>query len=108
MNDNWQNILAEGKQPFNSTEKAHQWLNETRRSEFLLSLPDSETRNQWADTAVELIHSSNYTLESMMNDRVTEHPTVLFFMTRKQKTAGGVMPRSCDNLAGMLQHLSMQ
>ncbi|MBT3316380.1 AMP-binding protein, partial [bacterium] len=79
MNDNWQNILAEGKQPFNSTEKAHQWLNETRRSEFLLSLPDSETRNQWADTAVELIHSSNYTLESMMNDRVSEHPDRTLF-----------------------------
>ncbi|MCP4145206.1 MAG: GNAT family N-acetyltransferase [bacterium] len=79
MNDNWQNVLTEGKELLDSPGKAHKWLNETRRSEFLLSLPDSETRNQWADTAVDLIHSSNYTLESMMNDRVAEHPDRTLF-----------------------------
>jgi len=79
MSDNWQNVLTEGKQLLDSPEQAHKWLNETRRSEFLISLPDSETRNHWADTAVELVHSSNYNLESMMNDRVAEHPDSTLF-----------------------------
>jgi len=52
----------------------HSYLNETRRSKFLQSLPDTESRSQWASQVFKIIESSNYSFETMLTQRVQEHP----------------------------------
>jgi long-chain acyl-CoA synthetase len=74
MSINWQEILDSGKHLSTSPNEAHKWLDQTRHSEFLQSLPDDVTRRQWADIALGLVTSTDYSLERMFEDRVASHP----------------------------------
>ncbi len=52
----------------------HRYLDLTRRPAFLQALPDREARYAWADTTFELIPLSGYGLDTMLDQRVAEHP----------------------------------
>ncbi len=52
----------------------HRWLDVTRRSPYLCALADRPQRHRWADVAVEALAVSDYTLATMLAQRVAEHP----------------------------------
>ncbi len=56
----------------------HRFLERTRRSDFLLSLPDDDARRHWADLAVRGIRQSGYTLETLLAARTAEHPERIY------------------------------
>lgn len=51
----------------------HRWLDVTRRSAFLLALPDRTTRHRWADAALRGVSASGYGLREMLAQRVSAH-----------------------------------
>jgi long-chain acyl-CoA synthetase len=57
----------------------HTWLDETRHPDFLECLPDSQSRSEWCDLAVAAIQASNYSLETLMEQRVERHPDLALF-----------------------------
>jgi len=59
----------------------HFWLDETRHPDFLESLPDTRSRHRWCDLAVSAIRLSNYTLETLLDQRVERHPDLPLFRT---------------------------
>jgi len=52
----------------------HEYLDRTRRSFFLRSLPDRAHRVRWAETAATAIEISGYTLEMLLEQRLRAHP----------------------------------
>ncbi len=57
----------------------HDYLNMTGRSEFLTAIDSSEARYQWADLMFSIVDSSKYTLKTLFEQRVGEHPERLLF-----------------------------
>ncbi len=57
----------------------HRYLDVTRRPNFLGQLPDRASRTRWAETTFQAILNSGYTLETMMDQRVRDHPERLLF-----------------------------
>ena len=70
----------------------HHYLNETRRPAFLQALPDREHRHAWADTTFEVIPLSRYSLETMLVQRVGEHPDRILFQERGGADARAAFP----------------
>ena len=64
----------------------HEWLNLTSRPEFLQSLASREQRYRWADLVFKVIRQSNYTLETMLSQRISEHPKRILFQDMSAKT----------------------
>lgn len=52
----------------------HRWLDVTRRSPYLRALAGRAERHRWADVAVEALVVSDYTLATLLDQRVLEHP----------------------------------
>ncbi|MGE5681157.1 MAG: GNAT family N-acetyltransferase [Bacillota bacterium] len=52
----------------------HNYLDTTRRTYFLRSLPEREDRYRWAETAFRAIEISGYNLKAMFTQRVEAHP----------------------------------
>ena len=52
----------------------HKYLDITGRPAFLGSLGSAEARNRWADQMFRIVESSQYTLLTMFEQRVGEHP----------------------------------
>src|SRR5210317_1202094 len=52
----------------------HDYLNFTGRSKFFRGLDSHEDCYRWADLMFELVDSSEYTLKTMFEQRVREHP----------------------------------
>ncbi|MFH1680569.1 MAG: GNAT family N-acetyltransferase [Candidatus Eisenbacteria bacterium] len=52
----------------------HEYLDRTRRSPFLRSLPDRAHRVRWAETTAAAIEASGYTLEILLEQRLRAHP----------------------------------
>jgi long-chain acyl-CoA synthetase len=61
------------------------YLDETRRTVFLLALPDPETRTRWAETTFPLVQDLDYGFEDLIRQRVREHPERTYF----QEMEGG-------------------
>ncbi len=57
----------------------YRYLNETRRTSFLLALPDDEARDRWARTTFPVIRATNYNFEALFRERVQEHPERTLF-----------------------------
>ena len=57
----------------------HDYLNITRRPDFLSNLESHEARLQWADCMFRIVDLSRYTLRDMLEQRVNEHPQRLLF-----------------------------
>jgi len=57
----------------------HEYLNITGRSKFFTALDSSEACYQWADMMFGIVDSSKYTLQTMFEQRVEEHPERLLF-----------------------------
>jgi len=57
----------------------HRYLDATRKSPFLQSLPDREARERWAETAFAAIRHAGHTLETMLDQRVAAHPDRVLF-----------------------------
>ncbi len=51
----------------------HEYLDLTGSPEFLTALPDREARERWARTAFQAIRLSNYSLRTMLDQRVLSH-----------------------------------
>ncbi len=51
-----------------------EFLDLTRRPDFLQALPDDETRRLWADVAVAAVRLIGFSLEDLFDQRATEHP----------------------------------
>jgi len=67
-------IISSGQVESISSEFWHDYLNITRRPEFLTSLDSAEARGQWADHMFRIVDASKYTLLTMLEQRVSEHP----------------------------------
>ena len=59
----------------------HDYLDITRRTEFLRTLIAPELRNRWAETTFDVIRASNYTFETMLSQRAREIGHRDFFFT---------------------------
>jgi len=57
----------------------HDYLNITRRPDFLGCLESHEAREQWADHMFRIVDFSQYTLGDMFKQRVQEHPHLPLF-----------------------------
>jgi len=57
----------------------HEYLNITRRPDFLNNLGSHEVRLQWADCMFRIVDLSRYSLRDMLEQRVSEHPQRLLF-----------------------------
>jgi len=57
----------------------HLYLDRTRRSPFLLSLPDREARERWAENTFAIIDRTEYRLEEVWKDRLDAHPDRVLF-----------------------------
>jgi long-subunit acyl-CoA synthetase (AMP-forming)/GNAT superfamily N-acetyltransferase len=51
-----------------------EYLDKTRRPEFLLALPDDRARMRWAETTFPLIEHLGFGFEDLLRQRVEEHP----------------------------------
>ena len=72
--------LLEGEAPSGvPVELWHRYLNETRRPKFLQALPEPEARNRWAETSFSCILETGFGLESLLEQRVREHPERTLF-----------------------------
>ena len=67
-------LLGRGRASDVAATAWHRYLDLTRRPTFLQALPDRGHRHAWAETTFELIPLSGYTLETMLAQRVAEHP----------------------------------
>ena len=72
-------ILESGQRELISNPLWHDYLNVTRRPDFLNSLGSHEVRLQWADHMFRIVDFSQYTLHNMLEQRVSEHPQRLLF-----------------------------
>lgn len=72
-------ILASGSTADTPDAVWHRYLDETRRTVFLQALPDDEARNRWAETTFPLIRSTEYGFETLLDQRVREHPDRTLF-----------------------------
>lgn len=59
----------------------HDYLNVTRKPLFLKALPDNLARAQWAESTFLAIDRSKFSFETMLNQRVAEHPARAFLQT---------------------------
>jgi long-subunit acyl-CoA synthetase (AMP-forming) len=50
------------------------FLDITRRAEFLQALPDDAARRRWADVAIAAVRRTGFTLETLLDQRVAVHP----------------------------------
>ena len=57
----------------------HRYLNETRRPSFLQALPDPETRHRWAETTFSVVLATQFSLETLFEQRAREHPERTLF-----------------------------
>ena len=57
----------------------HDYLNITGRPNFLTSLDSPEARCQWADHMFRIVDASQYTLLTMLEQRIREHPERTLF-----------------------------
>jgi long-chain acyl-CoA synthetase len=67
-------IISSGQGKDISQELWHNYLNITGRPKFLTSLDSAETCAQWADHMFRIVDASQYTLLTMMEQRIREHP----------------------------------
>jgi len=72
-------LLSVGTPDPEAREIWFRYLNETRKSDFLVALPDAETRNRWAETTYSVIRHLGYGFQELMEHRVAEHPQRTFF-----------------------------
>jgi long-subunit acyl-CoA synthetase (AMP-forming)/GNAT superfamily N-acetyltransferase len=72
-------LLAHGRAAGAGSSFWHEYLDRTRRSCFLRSLPDADHRTRWAATAAGAIEASGYTLETLIAQRAREHPERVLF-----------------------------
>lgn len=52
----------------------HRFLDVSRRTPFLLALPDAESRSRWAEVCFDVIRRSDFDLEALFAQRVARHP----------------------------------
>lgn len=57
----------------------HEYLNISGKSKFLSSLDSTAARNQWADDMFELVDITQYSLSTLFEQRVGEHPQRALF-----------------------------
>ena len=67
----------------------HRYLDLTRRREFLLSLPDADARRRWAETTFGAIRASEYSLATLLSQRVATHPERIFLQGSPRPEAPG-------------------
>ena len=74
-------VRAEGRLASGSADPIawSRYLDETRRRDFLLALPDDAFRARWAETAFGAIRASSYSFESLFSQRVAAHPERILF-----------------------------
>ena len=72
-------IITSGQGESIDSELWHDYLNTTGRPEFLTSLDTPVARSQWADLMFGIVDASQYTLLTMMQQRVREHPVRALF-----------------------------
>ena len=65
----------------------HRYLDGTRRREFLLSLPDATARTRWAETTFGAIRASDYSLATLLSQRVAAHPERVFLQASPRPEA---------------------
>ncbi len=61
------------------TQTWHRYLNETRRSAYLQALSGPSARERWAETTFRTILATQYSLETLFEQRVGEHPDRTLF-----------------------------
>lgn len=77
--------LAHGPPSPEDRETWFRYLNETRRSSFLLALAADDARDRWAETTFPVIRHLGYGFEELILQRVREHPDRTLF----QEMEGG-------------------
>ena len=73
------NILDSGHVALINRVLWHDYLDTTRRPDFLSSLGSDEARLQWAGQVFRIVDCSRYNLRNMLEQRVHEHPQRLLF-----------------------------
>lgn len=91
-----------------TAETFSRYLEVTRKTPFLMRLPDPETRTRWAETTLGAIRKSRYTLASMLADRVRLHPDRILF--KSPETAGSwtyrQVSRRIEEIAGFFYDIA--
>ena len=67
-------IVGSGDSDSISPEVWHDYLNISGRPKFLTALDSLEARYHWADLMFAIVDSSKFTLQTMFEQRVEEHP----------------------------------
>lgn len=65
----------------------HAYLDRSRAAPFLAGLSDRPRRERWAETAFEIIRRSDYTLETLIDQRVQKHPNRVFLREARTPVA---------------------
>jgi long-chain acyl-CoA synthetase len=76
-------VLAEEGQADVASAVWHAYLEETRRSAYLLALPDRAARDRWAATTFRAIRASGYSLRTLFEQRAAAHPDRTLFEDRR-------------------------
>ena len=62
-----------------SFELWNQWLDTTRKSQFLYSLQNRDLLNRWAEAAFQVIRHTNFSLRHLFEQKLQEHPRKVLF-----------------------------
>lgn len=62
----------------------HNYLNITRKPEFLQALKTTENRNRWVEVVFKIIQLSDYRFLDLMEQRVTEMPNKVLFQAKSR------------------------
>ncbi|MDX2417906.1 MAG: GNAT family N-acetyltransferase [Xanthomonadales bacterium] len=73
------NVLDTGQEKHISRKRWHDYLDTTRRPDFLGALTSPEARMQWADHMFRIVDFSEYGLRDMLEQRVEEQPQHALF-----------------------------
>jgi long-chain acyl-CoA synthetase len=65
----------------------HDYLDATADPTFLQALPDAESRERWARTTFRVIRTSNYSLRTLLQQRVGAHGDRILFEDRREPDA---------------------
>jgi long-chain acyl-CoA synthetase len=95
-----------------ATSDWHRYLDLTGDPAFLRSLPDRAVREAWAETAFGAIRASNYSLRTMLEQRVRSHGDRVFLEDRREREAPcwsfGEVARYARAIAGLFLGLERE
>jgi hypothetical protein len=74
-----ENVFSQGLENNISINTWHEFLNYTRKPQFLQTLSDPGRRERWAEVVFKILQHTRFSLRDLLNQRVEEHPNKVLF-----------------------------